>query len=82
MFTPIKTEKLFDGTQDTYQFNNGHGASVIRHKYSYGGDNGLFELAVLDKDGLIDYDTPITNNVIGHLSDQDVQEILQKISEL
>ena len=32
----------------TYTFNNGYGASVICNQSSYGGDNGLFEIAVLD----------------------------------
>lgn len=58
-----------------YEFKNGYGASVLRSSYSFGGDRGLFELAVL-KDGNICYDTPITNDVIGYLTADEVTEYL------
>ena len=36
------------GIQYKHQFENGYGASIIRHKTAtYGGANGLYELAVL-----------------------------------
>ena len=47
------------------RFANGYGISVIRNQYSYGGRDGLFELAVLDDMGWITYDTPVTDDVIG-----------------
>lgn len=64
-----------------YEFKNGYGASVLRSSYSFGGDRGLFELAVL-KDGNICYDTPITNDVIGYLTADEVTEHLQRIEKL
>ena len=36
------------GLQHIYKFPNGYGASVIKTDYSYGGKNGLWELAVYD----------------------------------
>lgn len=84
MFKPTKSGKhpgCLTGTQDLYKFKNGYTASVIQTRYSYGGDQGLFELAVIYNDALV-YDTPITNDVIGYLTPEAVQEILQKISEL
>ena len=65
----------------TYKFPNGYGASVLRSSYSFGGDRGLFELAVL-KDGDICYSTPITNDVIGYLTADEVTEYLQQIEKL
>lgn len=62
-------------------FKNGYGASIVRHGFSYGGPKGLFELAILDEDGLC-YDTPITSDVIGHLTSSEVGPLLKKISEL
>lgn len=63
-------------------FDNGYGASVVRHEYSYGGKKGQYELAVLDKDGELTYDTPITSDVMGYLSPKDVTEILIQIQDL
>lgn len=86
MHKPFKTEITHGGTQDLYRFDNGYGASVIRHSFSYGGDRGLFELAVIKfyKNGEwhLTYETPITDDVIGYLSDQDVQELLDRIQQL
>jgi len=63
-------------------FENGYGASVAQHKYSYGGEEGLYELAVLDKDGNLTYDTEITNDVIGWLTEDDVENLLSRIESL
>lgn len=65
-----------------FTFDNGYMASVISHPYSFGGEEGLWELAVLDEDGKITYDTPITNDVVGWLTVEEVNEILDKIKEL
>lgn len=57
-------------------FKNGYGASVIRGPHSYGGPQGLYELAVLKRDyhryWNITYDTPITDEVLGSLEHEDV----------
>ena len=44
--------------------DDGFGASVVRHPYSYGGAVGLWELAVLDSNGRLTYETPITDDVM------------------
>lgn len=77
----IETNKHMDGIQKVYQFPNGYGASVIKHKGSYGYDRGLWELAVLHE-GELCYDTEITGDVIGHLNDPEVDNILGQISRL
>ena len=64
------------------KFDNGYEVSVVKSQYSYGGDKGLYELAVLGKDGHITYDTPITNDVIGYLREQDVTDVMEKIQQL
>lgn len=43
----IYKHDIFDGTQRLYRFENNFGASVIRHSGSYGGNDGLYELAVI-----------------------------------
>jgi hypothetical protein len=71
-----------EGVQARIQFDNGYGASVVKTPYSYGGDKGLYELAVLGTDGHLTYDTPITNDVIGYLRDIDVTDVMEKIQQL
>ena len=71
-----------NGVQARINFDNGYGASVVSHEFSYGGKSGLYELAVLDKDGNITYDTPVTNDVIGHLTSENVTETMLFIQSL
>jgi hypothetical protein len=70
------------GKQCIVQFPNGYGASIVQGPHTYGGDKGLYELAVFDKDGQITYDTPITNDVLGYLSEQEVEKTLFDIKNL
>ena len=65
-----------------YKFDNGYGASVVSHFGSYGGGEGLFEVAVLDSTGDICYTTNITNNVVGWCDFDKVAEILERIKNL
>lgn len=88
MITPfIERNHLNDdkGIQKIYKFENGYGASVVKAYGSYGNEDDLWELAVIkfdEESWYIYYKTPITNDVIGYLSDDDVEEILIKIKEL
>ena len=43
----INTDYINNGVQHRYKFDNNYGASVIKHDYSYGGKNGLWELCLL-----------------------------------
>jgi hypothetical protein len=68
--------------QKIYKFDNGYGASVVCNFGTYGAKEGFFEVAVLDSDGQIAYNTPITNDVIGWCDFADVADILNKIKAL
>lgn len=73
------------GEQVVHKFENGFGASVVRHGFSYGGSRGLWELAVVAFDGdewHLNYSTPITDDVIGYLTDEDVDTLLVRIEAL
>ena len=77
----VKKNKLAEGIQYEYSFPNGYGASVIKTTYSYGGEAGLWELAVLYQDELC-YTSGITEDVIGHLDSKKVKSLLEQIYEL
>lgn len=62
--------------QTLVTFKNGYTASIISGPRTYG-----TELAVL-KDGEITYDTPITNDVLGHLTDTSLRIALEDIAAL
>ena len=82
------TEKLSKDSfnyQWIFRFENGYGASVIKSWGSFGFDKDLFELAVLEfyQHGChIAYNTRITNEVIGYLTNDEVLEYLEKIKNL
>jgi hypothetical protein len=64
-----------------FKFDNGYEASVVSHSMTYGGQDGLFEVAVM-KDGEIVYNTPVTSDVVGWLDFAGVADILNQIKAL
>ena len=73
------------GSQWVLFFENGYGASVIKGPYSYGGPQGLYELAVLkgtEEEYELTYSTEITDDVMGNLTILEVNELLKRIKEL
>lgn len=86
-FKPYLTRELNGGTQTLYKFDNNYGASVIRGgKYAYGG----LELAVIIHTNPLDpddgweltYDTSITDDVVGYLTEEDIPLLLEQIRNL
>ena len=82
----FKIQSINGGFQALKFFPNGYGVSIVRHQFSYGGNRGLFELAVLAGDSPdnfeLTYDTPITCDVIGNLSADEALEIAEQVSQL
>ena len=78
----FKIHPMGTGIISRIQFDNGYGASIVRGNRTYGGDKDLYELAVLDNEGRVTYDTPITNDVIGYLRPMDVTDVMEKIQQL
>ncbi len=85
-FEDLEFDKLTDpfqtGVMSRMMFENGFGVSVVSHTFSYGGKDGLFEIAVLDADGDLTYDTPVTNDVVGYLNPDEVTEIMEQVQKL
>jgi len=85
--TVIIDSALNGGTQVVHRFDNNFGASVVCHDFSYGREEGLKELAVLkfgtdEYNYELTYDTEITDDVIGDLTDGDVNDLLARIEAL
>jgi len=83
----IKAGRSDYGYQEIHRFKNGYGASVVMGDHTYGGDRDLYELAVIrfgedDDDWEIAYDTPITEDVVGFLTREDVKNLLVQIESL
>lgn len=81
-----KTNKVWE-EQRLYHFDNNFGASIIFHKGSYGFEDGLIEIAVIrwsedGKNWSLTYDTEITDDVIGYLTQEQTKDILEKIKKL
>ena len=65
------------------QFDNGYGASVACHTGSYGGDEGLFEVALTDDGGDVitspNDPTSKWQDVKGYLTESEVDALLLEI---
>ena len=75
----------FNGTGHVYKFffENGYGVSVIKHEFSYGSDEDLFESAVLYNDRVV-YDEQFFdgNGVKGWMTNEDVMEVLELVRSI
>lgn len=66
-------------------FENGYGASVVQGQFAYTSNNQEYELAVLkgnEKHFNICYTTPLTDDVIGHCSKDEITKYLNEIENL
>ena len=102
-YEPVKTSSHSTGAgvKHVFWFENGYGASVVRFWVqdggflggysSYGGDEGLFELACIKmksgatnvEDFEIVYEPPsMRGDVLGYLTPEQVDDILDKIKAL
>lgn len=73
-------QSMLSGERATLDFPNGYTASVLRGGPFYTTD-GTYEIAVMHSGDLV-YDTPVTDDVCGYLSEQDAELVLRQIKEL
>ena len=82
----VQKDDFDDGVQYVFKFENNYGASVVKRRGSYGFNKNLWELAIVywdnDDEWFITYDTDITSDVIGYLTNAEVDELLVRISKL
>ena len=80
-FKPTKSF-FHNGITSRIHFQNGYGASVVKHDFSYGGKEGLYELAVLFENE-IHYDNPVAEgDVRGYLTEEEVSKLLIELQKL
>ncbi len=77
----FKPHPFMPGIKAELSFDNGYSVSVIQGTFSYTDGTNEYELAI-KKHGKFCYDTPITNDVLGHLSKEEVTEVMKKVQEL
>lgn len=78
----FKPHPMGKGIQARMDFDSGFGVSVVSTPFSYGGADGMYELAVF-KDGEIHYDTLVANgDVQGYLTEDNVSELMIQIQKL
>ena len=83
MATQKITQPKNGGTQTIYRFDNGYGASIVNHQFSYGTEMAVVKFhgsSIEDFD--LCYDTPITNDELGDLTNEDIQRYLTLIELL
>ena len=68
------------GSRIEMQFPNGFGVSIVRFPGSYGYDDGLLELAVIDSDGHLHYDNPVADgDVRGYLTPEEALVLVEEV---
>ena len=84
----FKKHPNFDGVQGILDFDNGYGISIVRFKSmyregysSYTDNENEWELAIRKGDSLC-YDTGITEDVMGHLTVDQAEDVMKKVQEL
>ena len=67
--------------QARIDFENRYGVSVIIGKGLYSNGINTYELAII-YDNKICYDTPITNDVMGYLTEDEISNIMKQVQYL
>ena len=86
---PILLDAKSQGTKEIFanskhavmEFENGYSVSVIFGERFYSNGIDTYEVAIL-KDGILCYETYITDYVVAYISEEGVTEIMRKVQEL
>lgn len=70
------------GSKASHTFDNGFGVSVITGKAWYTSEGHPYEIAIINKDGDIDYTTHITDDVLGYLTEEEANSVLLLVENL
>ena len=78
---PFKETKMPKGIQSILKFGDDYQLSIVKSDFSYGGKNGLYEIAVFTGDSQINMPgiTEDHDTVKGHLTEDEVVGIVKKM---
>ena len=74
-------ESYLNAKQAVMEFENGYGVSVLLGSCFYSNGIDTYEVGILHN-GSLCYSTPITNDVIGRISEEEVSEIMIEVQKL
>lgn len=77
----FKPNKTHGGSHAVSNFDNGYQASVITGGWAYSTEDMPYEIAVMCNNDVC-RDTPITDDVVGYLTEEAANDILQQIANL
>lgn len=81
-FLPDVAKVWYDGVRLSFFFpHNGYGAFVERHCFSWGYEEGLWEISITSN-GAILYVSPLGAGIIGWANEAEVAQVLQRIHGL
>ena len=82
-FEKLKFEKLYDGVQAIVKFGK-YEVSVVSHSMSYGGKNGLYEIAIFDGKSQVELPgiTREGDTVQGFLCEEGLNVIFKKMTSI
>lgn len=69
------------GERATFTFDNGYSVSVVSGDIFYTAPGQPYEMAVLHNGALV-YDTPVTDDVLGYLTADDVTRHMAEVAAL
>jgi len=86
----FKPHQTGEGKQGLLFFENGYGVSVVRFKLSFGygsytNNEDEWELAILigkEDEFELAYNTNITDDVMGYLTESEVTNVMKQVQEL
>lgn len=74
----FESHPLGNGKWARLFLDNGYGISVVSGPYFYCIEGKSFEVAIL-KNGQITYDTPLTDDVLGYQTQEDINNIIKEL---
>jgi hypothetical protein len=82
-FEKLKFEKLYDGVQAIIEFGK-YEVSVVSHSYSYGGKDGMYEIAIFEGDNQVELPgiTREGDTIQGFLCEEGLNVIFKKMTSI